>query len=76
MQQADFNERVSAEIRAEMGRKRMTQEELARRIGWQGSQLSRRLSGLIQFRTAEVESIARALDVPLDQLMSPRALAG
>ena len=80
MQQADFeqpkvNERVAGEIRAELGRRRITQQELALRLGWAGSQASRRLSGHVPLSFDEVERIARALEVPVEQLMSTRALA-
>ena len=76
MQQPTLNDSVAAEIRAEMGRQAITQQELARRLGWAQSQLSRRLSGAIPWRTDEIERIARALDIPVSQLTSPRQLAG
>jgi transcriptional regulator with XRE-family HTH domain len=75
MTQADFNESVSGEIRAQLGRTRMTQQQLARRLGWAPSQLSRRLSGIVPFSTAEIDRIADALGIPRDELTSPRALA-
>ena len=71
-----LNESVSAEIRAEMARQSITQSELARRVSWAQSQLSKRLNGVVFFRADELERIADALGVPLHQLMSPRALAG
>ena len=72
-----LNDSVSREIRAEMARQSMTQDQLAKRaqLGAQ-SQLSKRLRGVTHFSTDEIERIARALDIPVHQLTSPRALAG
>ena len=75
MQQTHVNESVSAEIRAEMGRQKLTQQELARRLGWAPSQLSRRLSGITWLSTDDIDRIADALGIPRHQLLSPRALA-
>ena len=69
-------ESVPDAIRAEMTRQSITQDELARRMDWKQPQVSKRLRGQVPFKADEIERIARALDVPLDQLMSPRALAG
>jgi len=74
--QSPLNDSVSAEIRAEMARQSITQYELASRVNWAQSQLSKRLRGVVPFSTDELERIARALDIPLGQLMSPSTLAG
>ena len=76
MPHGNVNESASAEIREEMRRQKLSQLELAGRIGWAQSQLSKRLTGVVPFRADELERIADALGVPLHQLMSPRALAG
>ena len=76
MQQANFNETVAGEIRAELGRRKISQQELAGRVGWAGSQLSRRLSGIVPFSTDDIDRIADALGVSRDQLMSPRLPTG
>lgn len=75
MEQPNFNESVSAEIRAEMGRQQVTQYELAQRLNWAQSQLSRRLRGLVPLSTEDIERIAAALGVPIHELTSPRAAA-
>ncbi len=66
-QQQTFGQVLRAEIRAEMGRQDVNQTELARRLGWQGSMLSRRLAGKIELSIFEVEQIAAALEVPVTQ---------
>ena len=69
-----LNESVSAEIRAEMARQSITQVELAGRVGWAQSQLSKRLRGVVSFRADELEDIAHALGISIHQLTSPRTL--
>jgi transcriptional regulator with XRE-family HTH domain len=66
-QQQTFGQVLRAEIRAEMGRQDINQTELARRLGWHQSVLSRRLAGKIGLSIFEVEQIAAALDVPITQ---------
>jgi transcriptional regulator with XRE-family HTH domain len=62
-----FAERVRGEIRAEMGRQRVTQVELSRRLKITQQALSQRLRGDVDFRLDEVEAIALALNVPVRQ---------
>ena len=74
--QSQLTESVSAEIEAEMIRQSISQRQLARRVGWAQSQLWKRLRGHVDYRTGELELIAAALGIPVEQLTSPRALAG
>lgn len=71
----DFTERVAAEIRAEMGRQRMSQETLAGGVGISQQALSRRLLGQYPFNTTELAKAAEALKVPVGRLLS-RATEG
>ena len=73
--QSQLTESVSTEIRAELRRQSVSQRELARRVGWAQSQLWKRLRGQVPYRSDEIERIARALEIPVDQLVSPRTLA-
>jgi transcriptional regulator with XRE-family HTH domain len=66
----DFTAQVAAEIRAEMGRQRMSQEALAARIGISQQSLSRRLLGTYPFNTIELAKAAEALNVPVGRLLS------
>jgi len=54
----------AAEIRAELARQDITQDDLAHRVGMSPSALSRRLAGLQPFELQELEGIAAALGVP------------
>ena len=73
--QSQLTESVSTEIRAELRRQSVSQRELARRVGWAQSKLWKRLHGQVLYRTDEIERIARALDIPYEQLVSPRTPA-
>lgn len=71
----DFTKRVAAEVRAEMGRQRISQDALCGRIGMSQSTLSRRLLGEYPFNTTELAAIAAALDVPVARFVRVEAVA-
>jgi transcriptional regulator with XRE-family HTH domain len=60
---------VAMEIRAVMGRKRVTQTELATLINMPVATLRRRLSGDIEISVNDLAVIAAALDVPATDLI-------
>lgn len=62
-QPARLNDRVAAEVRANMARVRMTQTELAEVLGLTQSVVSKRLRGKIAFTVEDLEKIAGALGV-------------
>lgn len=62
--------RIGAEIRAEMARQDISQEELARRLGWSQQWVSRRITGVTPVDAGELEAIAAALGVPVSQLLT------
>lgn len=62
-----------AEIRAEMARQRLTQTELARRLGHRQDWLSRRLTGRVELNLGEIDAIAGVLGVPAARLLRPAA---
>lgn len=64
-----YSDTVSAEIRAEMGRQRLTQVDLAGKLGIKQAHLSRRLTGEVTWRVDEVMRVALILGVPFRQLM-------
>ena len=70
-----YNEAVSAEVRAEMARQRVTGTRLAVECGWKQPYLSRRITGAVPWTTNDLEQIARKLGIPIDALTSPRALS-
>lgn len=63
-------DRVAAEVRAEMGRQRVSQRQVGEILGLPQPQVSRRLSGLIAFNTVELGRLADAWNVPLSAFTS------
>lgn len=62
---------VTQEIRAEMGRRQITQQDLAARTRWTPGYLSRRLTGAVPWSTDDIEEIAAALGVDAWRLVTP-----
>lgn len=64
-------EAAAAEVRAEMGRQRITGAALAQALGVSDMSISRRLSTKdpVPFDLAEIERVAGALAVPVSQLL-------
>lgn len=63
------NESVATEVRAELGRKRMSQAELARRLHRTEMYVHRRLKGEVAFAVPELASVAEVLEVPVTQFL-------
>jgi transcriptional regulator with XRE-family HTH domain len=61
--------RVAKEIRAELQRQRMTQIELADKLGWPISNLRRRLNGETDITVDELFAVAEVLDRPVFALL-------
>lgn len=59
---------IAGEIRAEMARRRITQEEMARRLGTDQAVVSRKLRAASPFTLRDIERWAAALDIPITQL--------
>lgn len=71
-------DRVAANIRAEMARRRVFQWDLAQVIGFTNKNsgqvaMSRRLSGAVQFRADELAAIAEFLGVSVADLYADAA---
>jgi transcriptional regulator with XRE-family HTH domain len=64
-----LTDRVAAEVRAEMARRRMTQRQLAEIMGISQPQVMQRLTGKLGFRLSELEHLAKALDVPVARFL-------
>lgn len=60
---------VAANIRSHMARQRVSQLELARRLGFSQSKVSRRLSGDFPITVDELESFARVLGITVADLL-------
>lgn len=64
----DTREPIAAEVRAAMARRRITQGELAKRIGMSRAALSPRLAGHQAFDTDQLLKICAVLEVELVSL--------
>lgn len=62
--------RIAAEIRAEMGRQRVSLSSLATDAGISPSTLSRRLNGVRPFLLEEVDAICHSLSVPMADILT------
>jgi transcriptional regulator with XRE-family HTH domain len=63
-------EGVAAEVRAEMGRQRKTQAELARALRMHPATVARRLDGSTPFDVAELVDLGAWLGVPAAALLA------
>ena len=66
-----LSEIVADNVRAFAGRRRLTRSELARMIGMHNTAAGSRWRGEIEWRLSELPSVANALGVSIDDLMTP-----
>lgn len=64
-------DRVSASVRAELARVRISGKQLARDLGIPYPILARRLNGEVAFRADQLARIAEYLDIPVQRLYGP-----
>jgi transcriptional regulator with XRE-family HTH domain len=69
----DLRDTVTAEVRAEMARRRMSQTALAELIGEQQWWISKRLTRATPFTLEDLDRIAQALGLPPTFFMQQRA---
>ena len=62
---------VAENVRAYAGRRRLTRSELARMIGMNNTVAGSRWRGEIEWRLSELPSVANALGVSIDDLLTP-----
>lgn len=51
-------------IVAELARKNITRQDLAKKIDISANSLSKKLNGVVDFKVSELEKIAKVLNVP------------
>lgn len=68
--QATTSRRIADEVRAEMGRQRKSQADLARALGMHASTVSRRLDGSSAFDISELVTLAEWLGVSASTLLA------
>lgn len=64
-----YREAVASEVRALMGRRRISQTRLAKALGMSQSALSRRLTGVQPFDTDDLYKLAALFDVEVTALL-------
>lgn len=69
MSPTEYAQAVAAEVRAEMGRQRKTQAELAKTLDITAATAARRLDGSVPFDVLELLTVARWLSVTPERLM-------
>lgn len=60
---------AAVEVRAELARQRKSASALAKDLGVSDMYMSRRLNGRVPFDLAEIERVAAALAVPVQQFL-------
>ena len=69
---ADISTNAVTEIRAELGRQRLSMQALGARLGWSQPYTSRRLNGVTPLTLRDLEQIAAELGRPVsDFLVQP-----
>jgi transcriptional regulator with XRE-family HTH domain len=66
---------AAREVRAEMGRQKISGAALAQTLGVSDMYVSRRLNGEVPFDLAELERVAAALSVPVTQFLPAEVAA-
>lgn len=69
--QGPYADAVASNVRAEAGRRRVSQAALSRMTGISGANLSRRWLGQYPFDVEELAKIAKALNVSIGDLVVP-----
>lgn len=64
-----LNDHVAAEVRAEVARQALTQQQVADRLGEKQYWVSRRLTGETKWEVSDLVRVASALGVPITQFI-------
>lgn len=62
-------QRVGANVRAEMARRKISQQAMSKQVSLSQQGLSRRMTGRIAFSVDELDDIATVLNVPVANLI-------
>lgn len=71
-----LSEVVTGEIRAELARRRVKQDQLAKAVGRSQATIARRLAGLSAWDLDELEAVAAFFGVPVEALLGLRSPIG
>lgn len=75
MPTSPLNDAVAAEVRAEVARQALTQQQVADRLGEKQWWVSRRLTGDVAWDVADLVRVADALGVPVAKFLPTEAVA-
>ena len=67
----EVNSMVSANVRAEFARYRVSPSQMAERIGISESGITKKLAGTNPFTVAELLALAEVMNVPLARFVAP-----
>jgi transcriptional regulator with XRE-family HTH domain len=66
----DVKQRVAAEVRAEAGRRRVSQREIAAVLGISQGAVSKKMAGEVRFSVSDLLKLAEVWGVPLSRFAS------
>lgn len=69
LKKLNYSETVASEVRSILGRRMVSQRELARALNVSPNYMSRRIRGELPFDIEELMAIARLLDIPITELV-------
>lgn len=67
-----MEQQVAGEVRAQLARRRITGRQIGLMVGWTPAYVSRRVSGQIPFSLADLEALAKALDISISEFITRR----
>ena len=74
-EQSELAARVAANIRAEAGARRMSQSELARRLGWAMTTVNLRWTGQRDWQVSDIEEVSKIFGIDPVTLLANRYTA-
>lgn len=69
MEQQPLAKRLTANVRAELARRKISHRDAAAALGMTQSAASRRMRGDVEFSLTEVEQLAGLLEIPVGELL-------
>lgn len=65
----ETDQAIAGAVRAELARRKVSQQQLTERTGWSKSFLARRVHGTVPFTVAELLTLSRAVGVEITELI-------
>ena len=67
---------VADEVRAHLGRRRLSARQAAFSLGWTQGYIAKRMTGTVAFDVADLAALSDLLDVPIGEFFPPRRSSG